>query len=179
MWHLGIHVFCLQHGRLHHWWWQFLAWWMSLHAAGNEELINMPSDATFWWAWREKWCTALRFRKSSSHSRCTQRFKYQEALHRGPGDAASKQTIAANWRTHLQEQYPGRLLHWHLGWFYRQYRSQRLAASVQRLSSRSVLTIIIGSMDKSKLVWPQYSFCKPKSVNGLLRPRMVCTITRL
>ena len=166
----------LQHGHLHHLWWLFLAWWTSLHAAGNEELIKMPSYATFWRAWREKWCTALRFRKSSSHSRCTQCFKYQEALHRGPGDAASKQAIAANWRKHLQEQYHDRLLYWHLRWFSRQYRSQCRAASVQRLSSRSVLTIIIDSMDKSKLVWPQYSFRKPKSLDSLHRPRMVCTL---
>ena len=31
-------------------------------------------------------------------------------------------------------------------------------------------------MDKSKLVWPQYSFRKPKSLDRLLRPRIVCTL---
>ena len=114
-----------------------------------------------------KWCSVLRFRKSSSHARCTQCFKYQEALHRGPGDAASKQTIAANWRKHLQEQYHDRLLYWHLRWFSRQYRKLRFTTSVQRRLSRSVLTIIIDSMDKSKLVWPQYAFRKPNSLEPL------------
>ena len=170
----------LQHGRLHHLWWQFLAWWASLQAAmpaaDNAELISTPSYPTFWRAWQEKWCTVLRFRKSSSHSRCTQCFQYQEALHRGPGDAASKQAVAANWRKHLQEQYHDRLLYWHLRWFSRQSRVQRPVSSLGGLSARSVLTIIIDSMDKSKLVWPQYSFRKPKSVDALKRPRMVCTL---
>ena len=39
-----------------------------------------------------------------------------------------------------------------------------------------MLTIIIDSMDKSKLVWPQYSFRKPKSLDNLKRPRMVYTL---
>ena len=39
----------------------------------------------------------------------------------------------------------------------------------------SILTIIIDSMDKSKLVWPQYGFQQPKCLDKLLRPRMVLT----
>ncbi len=166
----------LQHARLYHLWWQFLAWWSSLHDAESHEIAEQPSYSTFWRAWQEKWSHVLHFRKSSSHSRCTQCFHYQETLHRGPGDAASKQTVAANWRTHLRQQYHDRLLYWHLRWFSHQYRSQSPASSLQRPASRSVLTIIIDSMDKSKLVWPQYSFRKPKSLDNLKRPRMVCTL---
>ena len=38
-----------------------------------------------------------------------------------------------------------------------------------------MLSIIIDNMDKRKLVWPQ-SFRKPKSLDRLLRPRMVCAL---
>ena len=159
----------LQHGYLHHLWWHFLAWWLSLHDAASCQPEQMPSYSTFWRAWQDKWREVLHFRKSSSHSRCTQCYLYQQALHKGDGDIASKKKIAANWRVHLQQQYHDRLLYWHLRWFSRQYR-------VQRCQTRSVLTIIIDSMDKSKLVWPQYSFRKPKVLDQLQRPRMVCTL---
>ena len=39
-----------------------------------------------------------------------------------------------------------------------------------------MLTIIIDSMDKSKLVWPQYAWQKPKELDELRRPRLVCTL---
>ena len=39
-----------------------------------------------------------------------------------------------------------------------------------------MLTIIIDRVDKSKLVWPQYAFRKPKRLDTLRRPRMVCTL---
>jgi hypothetical protein len=142
----------LQHGRLHHLWWQFLAWWMSLHAADNQELTGMPSYAKLWRAWQAKWAKVLHFRNSSSHSRCTQCFQYQEALHRGPGNAASKQTIAANRRTHLQQQYHDRLLYWHLRWFSRQYRSQHITSSVQRPVSALCLP-------SSSTAWTRVSWC--------------------
>ena len=159
----------LQHGYLHHLWWHFLAWWLSLHDAASCQPEQMPAYSTFWRAWQDKWRLVLHFRKSSSHSQCTQCFQYQQALHTGDGSVASKKIIAANWRVHLQQQYHDRLLYWHLRWFSRQYR-------VQRCQTRSVLTIIIDSMDKSKFVWPQYSFRKPKVLDQLQRPRMVCTL---
>ena len=171
----------MQHGRLSHLWWQFLAWWASLHDAAAQPQQVMPSYITFWRAWHDKWKRVLHFRKSSSHSRCSQCFHYQEALNRGNGDATSKREIAENWRRHLREQYHDRLLYWHLRWFSRQYRrqdvaSQRPASQRPTSQDRSVLTIIIDSMDKSKLVWPQYAFRKPKRLDNLRRPRMVCTL---
>ena len=92
------------------------------------------------------------------------------------GTQHKKHIVAANWRTHLRQQYHDRLLYWHLRWFSRQYRRQCPASSLQRCTTHSVLTIIIDSMDKSKLVWPQYSFRKPKSLDKLLCPRMVCIL---
>ena len=47
--------------------------------------------------------------------------------------------------------------------------------SATESSGGSVLTIIIDSMGKSKLVWPQYAFQQPKSLANLTRPRMVLT----
>ena len=170
----------MQHGRLTHLWWQFLAWWTSLHDAAAQPQQDMPSYSTFWRAWTDKWSQVLHFRKSSSHSRCSQCFRYQEALHKGTGDAASKREVAENWRQHLREQYHDRLLYWHLRWFSRQYRrrdaTQHSASLRPASQDRSVLTIIIDSMDKSKLVWPQYAWQKPKELDGLQRPRLVCTL---
>ena len=54
------------------------------------------------------------------------------------------------------------MLYWHLRWF-----------SKQR--DRGVLTVIIDSMDKSKLAWPQYGFRKPKCLDRLRRLRIVLT----
>ena len=86
------------------------------------------------------------------------------------GSLAAKQEAARSWRAHLREQYHYRLLYWQLRWFSRQHRRQ-----CPESSGGSVLTIIIDSMDKSKLVWPQYAFQQPKSLANLTRPRMVLT----
>ena len=91
-------------------------------------------------------------------------------LHKGQGSLAAKQEAARNWRAHLREQYHDRLLYWQLRWFSRQHRRQSPVSS-----DGGVLTIIIDSMDKSKLVWPQYAFRQPKSLAGITRPRMVLT----
>ena len=109
----------------------------------------------------------LRFEKYSSHSRCIQCFQYREALTKGTGDASSKQEVGNNWREHLQKQYHDRQLYWHLRWFARQYRSQCSAPSH---TSRSVLSIIIDSMDTRRLVWPQYFFRKTEVVGSLVAP---------
>ena len=140
-------------------------------AAGVCEIVQ-PSWSTFWRVWHHKWSNVLCFRKSSSHSKCTQCFDYQELLHRGACSLPAKQEAAKNWRSHLREQYHDRMLYWHLRWFSRQTRRQSPVSSV---TDHSVLTIIIDSMDKSKLVWPQYSFQKPKILDKLRRPRMVLT----
>ena len=132
--------------------------------------MQRPSFSTFWRAWHARWHCVLAFRKSSSHACCTQCFKYMQYLHKGQASLAFKQEAARNWRAHLREQYHDRLLYWHLRWFSRQHRRQSPESS-----GASVLTIIIDSMDKSKLVWPQYAFLMPKSIAGLNRPRMVLT----
>ena len=94
-----------------------------------------------------------------------------QCLHKGQGSLSAKQEAARNWREHLRKQYHDRLLYWQLRWFSRQHRRQSPSES----SGGSVLTIIIDSMDKSKLVWPQYAFRQPKSLANLQRPRLVLT----
>ena len=166
----NIPVRYLQHGRLSDLWWQFLAWWHSLQGVAQVEQGDKPSYSTFWRAWHDRWYLVLAFRKSSSHACCTQCFKYMQCLHKGQGSLAAKQEAAKNWRTHLREQYHDRLLYWQLRWFSRTHRRQSPVSS-----EGGVLTIIIDSMDKSKLVWPQYAFRQPKSLDGITRPRMVLT----
>ena len=160
----------LQHARLSDLWWQFLAWWHSLTHVSQEEQTHRPSFSTFWRAWHARWHRVLEFRKSSSHACCTQCFKYMQFLHKGQASLSAKQQAARNWRAHLREQYHDRLLYWQLRWFSRQHRRRSPESS-----DLSVLTIIIDSMDKSKLVWPQYAFRQPKSLANLVRPRMVLT----
>ena len=132
--------------------------------------MQRPSFSTFWRAWHARWHRVLEFRKSSSHACCTQCFKYMQFLHKGQASLSAKQEAARNWRAHLREQYHDRLLYWQLRWFSRQHRRRSPESS-----DLSVLTIIIDSMDKSKLVWPQYAFRQPKSLANLTRPRMVLT----
>ena len=100
---------------------------------------------------------------------CTQCCRYMQYLHKGQGSLVAKQEAARNWRAHLREQYHSRLLYWQLRGFSRQHRRQSPS------SGGSVLTIIIDSMDKIMLVWPQYAFRQPKSLERLHRPRMVLT----
>ena len=110
---------------------------------------------------------------SRHHACCTECFKYMQCLHKGQGSLSAMQEAARNWREHLRKQYHDRLLYWQLRWFSRQHRRQSPP------SGGSVLTIIIDSMDKSKLVWPQYAFRQPKSLANLhataQRPRLVLT----
>jgi hypothetical protein len=83
-------------------------------------------------------------------------------LHKGSGTPDAKRSCAQEWRAHLTGQYHDRLIYWHMRWF-------------SRLRVRGVLCIIIDSMDKAKLPFPQYQWRKPKSLDRLRRPRMVVT----
>ena len=166
----------LQHGRLSDLWWQFLAWWHAIMLNIGDPVCR-PSFSTFWRTWHARWHRVLEFRKSSSHACCTECFKYKQCLHKGQGSLSAKQEAARNWRDHLRKQYHDRLLYWQLRWFSRQYRRQSPESSDGKVQNpeSSVITIIIDSMDKSKLVWPQYAFQQPKSLAHLSRPRLVLT----
>ncbi len=169
----------LQHGKLSHLWWQFLSWWSTVHnlgQSGEQCQASPPSWSTFWRAWDGGWSRVLLFRKSSSHSCCTQCFQYQEALQKSTMSAEGKKAIANNWRDHLKQQYHDRMIYWHLRWFSRHYRASSVQRPASPASERSVLTVIIDSMDKSKLVWPQYAFRQPKCLDKFHRPRMVLTL---
>ena len=159
----------LQHCRLTDLWWQFVAWYLSLADVVLSSSVQrpidksrMPSWSCFWRRWAAFWKHVLTFRGKTQHSQCKQCWKYQQFLHKSCRPSADKRLAAQNWRRHLQEQYHDRLVYWHLRWF-------------SQLRSKGVLTIIIDSMDKAKLAWPQYQFRKPKSLDSLRRPRMVVT----
>ena len=177
----------LQHGRLTDLWWQFLAWFASLdeillqctpvssiqrpptssvqcppESSAQRPKPKRPSWSVFWRRWARFWKGCFAFRGKSQHAQCNECSRYQEYLHKTSHSPADKHQAAGNWRRHLRQQYHDRLVYWHLRWFSQQ-------------KNRSVLTIIIDSMDKSKLAWPQYSFRKPKCLQRLRRPRLVVT----
>ena len=59
--------------------------------------------------------------------------------------------------------YHDRLLYWNLRF-------------VSRCKSHNVLTVIVDSMDKSKLVYPQFAFGRrPKQLDSFIRPKLVIT----
>lgn len=166
----------LQHCRLTDLWWQFVAWYLSLGdvVLGNtrgvqrpvsqdsEERSRMPSWACFWRRWAALWKNVFEFRGKSQHAQCNMCWRYQQYLHKSHCSIADKRRAAQHWRQHLQEQYHDRLVYWHLRWF-------------SQLKTKGVVTIIIDSMDKTKLAWPQYEFQKPKILNTLRRPRVIIT----
>ena len=62
--------------------------------------------------------------------------------------------------TQARDQYHDRMLYWSLRW-------------LSRRRNRGVLTIIVDSMDKAKMAWPQWAFRKPKAFGHCHRPRLV------
>ena len=150
----------LQHCRLSDLWWQFVAW----HASCEElsGAFPCPSWTSFWRRWDFKRRHLLEFRKCSQHSQCTICFRYSAFLHKGSGTPQEKREAAHEWRLHLSGQYHDRLIYWHMRWF-------------SRLRVHGVLCIIVDSMDKAKVPWPQYQMRKPKCLDRLTRPRLVVT----
>ena len=69
---------------------------------------------------------------------------------------------AVNSPTPARDQYHDRMLYWNLRW-------------LSRRRDRGVLTIIIDSMDKAKMAWPQWAFRKPKAFDHCHRPKLVLT----
>ena len=150
----------LQHCRLSDLWWQFVAWHASCEAIEGE--FPCPSWSTFWRRWDARWRHALGFRSCSQHSQCKFCFQCSAFLHKGSGTPEDKRRCAQEWREHMTGQYHDRLIYWHMRWF-------------SRLRTRGVLCIIIDSMDKAKLPFPQYQWRKPKCLDRLRRPRIVIT----
>ena len=150
----------LQHCRLSDLWWQFVAWHASCEEISGK--FPCPQWSTCWRRWDAKWRHALSFRKCSQHSQCNICFQYSAFLHKGSGTPEDKRVAAREWRQHLTGQYHDRLIYWHMRWF-------------SRLRAQGVLCIIIDSMDKAKVAWPQYGFRKPKCLDRLTRPRLVIT----
>ena len=150
----------LQHCRLSDLWWQFVAWHSSCEAI--EDGFPCPSWTTFWRRWHARWRHVLGFREVAQHSQCAVCFRCSAFLHKGRGTPEEKRQCAEEWRAHLSGQYHDRLIYWHMRWF-------------SRLRTKGVLCIIIDSMDKAKLPFPQYQWRRPKILDRFRRPRMVVT----
>ena len=75
-------------------------------------------------------------------------------LHKGSGTPQDKREAAHEWRLHLSGQYHDRLIYWHMRWF-------------SRLRVHGVLCIIVDSMDKAKVAWPQYRLRKRAWIDWL------------
>ena len=152
----------LPHGKVMDLWWQFVAWHSACAQASQSTTMKLPSWSTFWRRWDSKWRFLLKFRKASQHSQCNICFNYSQFLHASSGTSDEKRRAATEWRDHLAGQYEDRLVYWHLRWF-------------SRLRTKNVLVVIIDSMDKGKVSWPQYNHRAPKSLDKFVRPRLVIT----
>lgn len=158
----GLRVRYIGHCRVHDLCWQYLAW--------NEEVsgvtgVHRPpaSWGTFWGVWVSRWSGVICLRKKSNHAMCSTCFRLQEELKRCGSGLAEKLEAARRLRAHIRDQYADRMIYWAL-----RFASQR--------PDSEVLTIIIDSMDKTKFAIPRWKFSrKPKFLDNLVRPRMVCT----
>ena len=128
----------------------------------DESEDKMPSLRTIYRTWATSGRRFLRFRKESQHAECKECFAYREKMNKKAVPVASRIDLAREWRLHLRATYHDRLIYW---WC--RYASRH---------SMDVLTIIIDSMDKAKLAWPQYPWAvKDKALDGIRRPRLVLT----
>ena len=170
----------LPNGRISNLFWQFRAWFAALiavlqdrtsvlrpasscqqDATQQQGTSQQPSWSTFWRQWHSRWKAWLRFKGASQHSQCNECWLFSLFLASNAG-VQEKMHAARQWQAHLREQYHDRLIYWHLRYF-----------SVRRIGK--VLTIIIDSMDKAKVAYPQYKFRKPKCLDKWRRPRLVIT----
>ena len=125
---------------------------------GGEET---PSWATFHRVWASVWHDYLRFRSKKQHADCRHCFKSRELLARCCG-VQERINLAREWRLHLRATYHDRMIYW---WC--RYASRH---------NLDVLTIIIDSMDKAKLAWPQWPWGSvDKTLDKMHRPRLVLT----
>ena len=132
----------LHHQHLSELWWQYVAWTTTMGS-------TQASHSTFYRRWAAYWKHCLGFRKSSEHAECNECSRYKTFLHFSHASPSSRREAAQNWRNHLQAQYHDRLLYWHARWWSKRRQGE-------------VLTVIIDSMDKTKVAYPQYTFNKTK-----------------
>lgn len=155
----------IQHGHLRDIWWQFVAWFSALPALspGFDAEKKCPSWSTFWRVWRARWCKLIKFREISQHSQCEICFDCKQFLQRGRASTEEKHDKAKQWRRHLTMTYLDRLLYWHI-----RFQS--------KLREDCMVCIIIDSMDKTKLSWPQFNFVTPKGpLDHFIRPKLIIT----
>ena len=128
---------------------------------GEMDDEQVPSWSTFHRVWATTWHKFLGFRKKSQHADCRHCFKFRERLHQCFGVHA-RVDLAREWRLHLRAAYHDRMIYW---WC--RYASRH---------NLDVLTIIIDSMDKAKLAWPQWPWgTVDKTLERFRRPRVVLT----
>ena len=172
---VGLPIRYVQHSSLWGLYWQFLAHWDALLAAGRLGVEvsrsqtsrgvhgTAPSFSTFRRRWETIWKHYLKFRKSSEHAQCNTCWEYQRIMFSKSSSVAEKLDAARHLREHIRQTYLDRQIYWNL-----------------RFASRcflDVLVIIIDSMDKTKFAWPRYAFSKvPHDLKDLIRPRISFTI---
>ena len=144
----------IQHSKPIDLWWLYLAW-VSLRCPPNTAAACW---STFWNRWQQYWRFSLGLRKPTQHSQCNDCAKHSQYIHCSNASPQEKHQRAQEWQQHLRDQYHDRLIYWHLRWW-------------SRRPASNVLVIIIDGMDKTKGVWPQYSFRVPKMLDKYHRPR--------
>jgi len=166
---VGLPIRYIQQGSLWGIYWQFLAHWDALVAAGGLGVENSkkrgaaPSFSTFRLRWLAVWQHYLKFRKRSEHAQCNACFEFQRVMYQKSTSVAEKLDAARHLREHIRQTYLDRQIYWNL-----------------RFASRcfqDVLVIIIDSMDKTKLAWPRFPWAKrPHDLVDPCRPRISLTI---
>lgn len=130
----------------------------SLESGGEK---HIPSWSTFQRAWTSVWHHYLKFREKKQHADCRHCFRWRELIARC-SDVPGRVNLAREWRLHLRATYHDRMIYW---WC--RYASRH---------NLDVLTIIIDSMDKAKLAWPQWPWgIIDKVLDKIRRPRVILT----
>lgn len=120
-----------------------------------------PSYSTFRRRYMEVWQRNLIIRKASQHAQCQTCWELQQKINKR-GSMKAKLEAVRDLGQHYANQYADRCLYWAL----------RHASRMRD----NILVIIIDAMDKAKFAWPRYPWARlPKSLEGLLRPRLSLT----
>ena len=139
-----------------------LYWLMAAqHSSESGSEQDIPGWSTFHRVWATVWNRYLKFRDKKQHADCKHCFKWRQLLAQRCG-VQERVDLAREWRLHLRATYHDRMIYW---WC--RYASR---------NNLDVLTIIIDSMDKAKLAWPQWPWgVVDKVLEKFRRPRIVLT----
>jgi hypothetical protein len=163
---VGLPVRYIQHQRVHDMYWIFQASWEVLKERSPTEIsadMPCPSYSLFRDRWKKVWSRYIKIREVAQMAQCQTCWELTRSMNKKHASLAARAQAAKDLAQHHKDQYTDRTIYWSMRW-----ASRALG---------SVLCIIIDSMDKTKMCWPRWDFDrKPKSLDGINRPRFVFTL---